>query len=317
MRYLLLLVFGAGCATFELEGMEDPATTGEAIAYATADAIPACPVGQWCVEPAPVSGAPLLHAVWAISADDVFAVGDTGTILRRTNNEWVAMASGTTRNLRGVWAASASNVWAVGVSGTILRFNGTAWSSVTGIATSDIDAVWGSGPNDVWLVGGTTVQHWNGTAFSVTGFGGTLLAVSGSGPNDVWVTGENMNLRRFNGTSWSTVNPGAGTSTFFSVLALTATEVWAADFNPGKEAMRLVGGRWVAFRTGGGIFNGLTAFSTTNVWGAGGSRVGQWNGTAWTLTQPFGANASLWSISATTGHVWIAGSNGLIGHRAF
>ena len=317
MRYFLLVLV-AGCAMSGLDAMEEaPAEVGEIVALDTVAAIAACPVGQWCIEAPPVAGTPLLHAVWAVSAADVFAVGDAGTILRRINDGWTVMASGTTRNLRGVWAESASNVWAVGVSGTILRFNGTAWSPITGIATSDIDAVWGSGPSDVWLVGGTTVQHWNGTGFSATSVGGALLSVSGTGPRDVWVTGENLNLRRFNGTSWTTVNPGAGTSTFFSVLALTTTEVWAADFNPGKEAMHLTGGRWVAQRTGGGIFNGMAAFSASDIWAAGGSRVGQWNGTAWTITQPFGSNASLWSVTTTPGHAWIAGSNALIAHRAF
>jgi hypothetical protein len=289
----------------------DPSSSGNVAAIA------ACPVGQWCLETPPVPATTLLHDVWAISAADVLAVGDNGTILRRTNNDWTVMTSGTTRNLRGVWAASATDAWAVGVSGTILRFDGTAWSVVTGVTSADIDAVWGSGPNDVWLVGGGTVQHWNGSAFSSMGFGGTLLAISGTGPRDVWVTGENANLKHFTGTSWTTVNPGAGTSTFFSVLALTATDVWAADFNPGKEAMHMVGTRWTAQRTSGAVFQGMAAFSANDVWGAGGNRVGNWNGSTWTVTQPFGSNASLWAVTTATSEAWIVGSNALIGHRRF
>ncbi|MEO7735276.1 MAG: WD40 repeat domain-containing protein, partial [Kofleriaceae bacterium] len=135
----------------------------------------------------------LLHAIWAVNANDVFAVGDGGTILRRQNgNAWTQMTSGTTANLRGLWASSSTDVWAGGVGGVILHYDGTAWSPVTG-ATSDVDAVWGSGSNDVWFCGSGTVLRRANNAFTKFSFAGTLLAVSGTGPSDVWVTGENTN----------------------------------------------------------------------------------------------------------------------------
>lgn len=314
-----MLVLVVGCAASELEGMEtdDADDLAVSLAAQALDAIPACPIGQWCVEAAPVASTTLLHDVWAVSPDDVFAVGDGGAILRRINNAWTVMSSGTTRNLRGVWAASATEAWAVGVSGTVVRWNGTAWSVLTGLTSANLDAVWGSGPDDVWMVGGGTVLRWNGTGFTTFGFGGVLLAVSGTGPSDVWVTGENANLKHFTGSGWTSVNPGAGTSTFFSVLALSATEVWAANFNPGRETVHMSGTRWTAQRTSSGIFQGLAAFGATDLWGVGGSRVGQWNGSAWSLTQPFGTSASLWAVATTPGHAWIVGSNALIAHRAF
>ena len=64
----------------------------------------------------------------AVNTGDVFAVGDGGTILRRQNNAWTKMTSGTTSNLRGVWGASGSDMWAVGEAGTVLHWNGTTWA---------------------------------------------------------------------------------------------------------------------------------------------------------------------------------------------
>jgi len=309
MRFLLLVLV-VGCAT------SDPGATEEPVTYENVAEIAPCPVGQWCIETPPVTTAPLLHGVWAVSASDVFAVGDSGTILRRTGGNWTVMASGTTQNLRGVWAASSSDVWAVGVNATVLRFNGTAWSAVTGAATSDVDAVWGSSSTDVWFAGSGTVHHWNGTSFTAFSFGGTLLSVGGSGPNDVWVTGENTNLHHFTGSSWTTVNPGAGTTSFFAVFALSTSDVWAADFNPGKETMHFTGGKWVAQKTSGGIFDGMAGLSSSDVWAAGGSRTGHWNGSAWTIAQPFGS-VQMWSITTTAGNAWLVGSAGLIAHRTF
>ena len=309
MRYLLL-AFLFGCVSPASDATEDPLES-EAISEITA-----CPINTWCTETAPVTGT-LLHGVWAVSAADVFAVGDGGSILRRTNSAWSVMASGTTKNLRGVWAASSSDVWASGVTGTVLHYNGTAWSTRTTPTTSDMDAVWGSGPNDVWFAGGGTVLHWNGSAFTTQGFGGTLLSVEGTGPSDVWVTGENTNLHHFNGSSWTTVNPGAGTSTLFAVLALAGNDVWTSDFMPGKETMHWNGSTWTARGTSGSIFNEMSALSSTDIWGAGGNDVGHWNGTAWTSTQAFGSNAQMWSITTTPGHAWLVGSGALIGHRTF
>src|SRR5688572_15218115 len=122
MQYLVL-VFVIGCVSPDWDAKEVPGESEaeSLLAGQIHTTIPACPVGQWCVEAPPVDGAPLLHGVWAINAEDVFAVGDAGTILRRTNNAWTAMTSGTARNLRGVWASSSSDVWATGGAGTVLH----------------------------------------------------------------------------------------------------------------------------------------------------------------------------------------------------
>jgi hypothetical protein len=305
----LLLVLAASCATSELEAADERVGT-EALTLGS------CPLGQWCVETPQIPIRVLLHAVWAVSATDVFAVGDSGTILRRVNGIWTPMLSGTTNHLRGVWAASSSDVWAVGVNGTVLRFNGTAWSTLANVTTANIDAVWGSSATDVWLAGSGQVTHWDGTSFSGTGFAGSLLSVSGTGPLDVWVTGENTYLHHFTGT-WTTVNPGAGTSTFFAVLALSPTEVWASDFVSNKETMHLVGTKWTAQKNGGSTFEGLSGHASNDVWGAGESHVGHWNGSAWTSVQPFGTNAVLWSVTTAPGAVWVVGDSGLIGYQTF
>lgn len=282
---------------------------------ARAVAIPACATGQWCTEAAPAAGV-LLHAVWAVSANDVFAVGDDGTILRRQNgNAWVDMNAPTTANLRGVWGSSSSDVWAGGVGGALLHFNGSTWSAV-GTQTSDIDAVWGSGPNDVWFCGSGSVLRWTGSSFTKFSFAGTLLAVSGTGPNDVWVTGENTNTHHWNGSSWATISPGAGTTTYFTVLAVAPNDAWVSSFITGKDTMHFTGSKWTAQKAMLTMFNSMSARSATDIWGVGGTgRIGHWDGSTWTVAQPFGSVA-MWSVSTIAGHAWVVGDNSLIVHRA-
>lgn len=275
----------------------------------------ACGSATWCVESVPTSA--LLHGVWAASADDVFAVGDAGTILRRQGNEWTAMASPATANLRTVYGTSSSNVWAVGGGGVAYHFNGSAWSAVA-VATTAINAVWLSSPSDVWMAGTGKVFHSidGGATFAASSHTGTLYAITGTSASDVWAAGENSYLRHYVNGTWSTVNPGAGTSTSFTILAVPG-DVWVTDFMTTKETMHQVKGKWTAAKATGAMFQGLYAPDSKDIWGVGGTKVGRWNGTAWTLTSPFGGAASLWGVTGGAGHVFAVGSNGLIAHYAY
>jgi hypothetical protein len=313
----LLLVLLCGCGVADPDAARDPEES-EALSLST---IAECPIGQWCVEtPASMMPGPRLHGVWAVSADDVFAVGDNGTIVRRTDgNDWVAMSSGTTNHLRSVWGSSSSDVWAGGGSGTVLHFDGTSWSPVSA-QIPNVDSIWGSSASNVWLVGSTVVLRWNGSSFTKFGFGGTLLAVSGTGPNDVWVTGETTYLHHYIGTSWALVMPGIGSS-MTAVLALATNDVWAAGPLPGKETTHYNGIKWTTIKTdpvasNAAMFQSMSAQATNDVWGVGNSKIGHWDGTAWSLEEPFGTNQTLWSISTAPGHAWIVGDNALIAHRA-
>ncbi len=280
-------------------------------------ALPPCASGTWCVETTP-AGTTTLHDVWAASANDVFAVGDSGTIMRRQNNEWVMMNSGTTQSLRSVRGTSASNVWAVGLGGAVLHYDGASWSTVA-VTSANVDAVWLADANNIFLCGGSTVWRSSngGASFTASALGGTLFSISGVSANEVYVTGENAYVRKWSGSSWSTINPGAGTSTYFSVLAIAAGDVWVSDFTPSKETMHLTKNKWAAKATSFSIFQSMHKASATDVWGAGGTKVGRFNGSSWTTSAPFGSGASLWGVTGASGHVWTVGSSGLVGHYVY
>jgi hypothetical protein len=308
---LLSLLALTGCV--ELDDSMEEASFAEAESEL---AIPTCASGTWCIEPSP-AGTATVHDVWAAGANDVFAVGDGGLIMRRQNSEWIAMASGTTLSLRAVFGTSASNVWAVGHGGTVLRFDGTAWSPVA-VTTSNIDAIWLADANTIFMSGGSTVWRSanGGASFTASNMTGSLFAISGTSASEVYVTGENSYVRKWSGSTWSTINPGAGTTTYFSVLAIAPGDVWVSDYTPSKETMHLVKGKWVAKATSSAVFQDLHATTANDLWGVGGSKVGRFNGSAWTVTAPFGTT-SLWSVSGAPGHVWAVGGNGLVAHYAY
>jgi hypothetical protein len=118
---------------------------------------------------------------------------------------WTPVESRAAVVLRGIWGSSANDVWLVGDSGTIRHFgpNATEWAAIPSPTFETLHSVWGSGPNDVWAVGETgTILHWDGTswrssvaAFPVNKKKPHLYGVWGSGPNDVWIVGDGGALR--------------------------------------------------------------------------------------------------------------------------
>lgn len=309
MKYLCLVLL-TGCVTANLDAGADPEES-EVVAAVS------CPT--WCQETSPTTVK--LHGVWAASASDVFAVGDGGTILRRVSGTWTQMTSPTTHDLLGVSGLSSSDVWASGVAvsgvGTVLHFNGTSWSLVSG-TTTDLESVWPASSTDVWFTGAGVVMRWNGSSFSTAAsFSGPLLSISGTTSSDVWVTGETTNVHHWNGSTWTTLTPGVGTTSFLSVLAVAASDDWVSDFNPGKETAHWNGSGWTIFKASTGGWNSMSALSSTDIWGAGGSHVGHWNGTAWSSETPPGTSPVLWSVTTRPGNAWVVGASGLIGYRTF
>lgn len=227
-------------------------------------------------------------------------------------------------DLYAVWATSANDVWAVGEYGTgtspgrtlILHYNGTAWSHVSSPnigatnAENGLLSVTATASNNAWAVGtyynGTTHQtlilRWNGTSWlhitSPNPGGSTvsneLQGVAATATNNAWavgyydVTGGQRTLTmRWNGTSWTTVtspNPGGTThaNQLNAVTAISPTNFWAVgDYGNGTSertlAMQWNGSSWsttatpnLGAATANNGLNAVDASSASNLWVVGG-----------------------------------------------
>ncbi|MBN9166046.1 MAG: hypothetical protein BGO98_24485 [Myxococcales bacterium 68-20] len=110
-----------------------------------------------------------LHAIWGSSADDIWAVGDQGTMrrLRAGQTEWEMVPPVTNESLHAIWGTSATNIWVAGENGTILHYDGNEWTPQraafpAGKKKPLLTGIWGSGPDDVWIVGGHVALHYDG-----------------------------------------------------------------------------------------------------------------------------------------------------------
>ncbi|MGH3157280.1 MAG: hypothetical protein ACRDNF_11985 [Streptosporangiaceae bacterium] len=248
---------------------------------------------------------------------------------------------GTGTVLDGVTALSASDVWAVGDYGTsslIEHWNGTSWAKVpspspgSGYGTF-LEAVSATSASDAWAVGQyfapgqilkglSLILHWNGTSWTRVASPNPgdpetkdldLAGLTSLSPSDAWVAGSygtsagqaRTLVLHWNGTKWTRVaSPDPGTSENYldGLSVVSASDIWAAGsyFPSGQPAQTLAlhwdGTSWAQVATpdpgsGGSFLRGVAASSSSAAWAAGTYSVNQgagernlllrWNGTSW------------------------------------
>jgi alpha-tubulin suppressor-like RCC1 family protein len=190
----------------------------------------------WSVSPPPAVGLLFGEAITVVSANDVWAVGDTGG---------------------GTISAHFDGTKWTDVSTPRFQPNNTEDNFLTGITNAGPDNVWASGWGDDDGANFRTpyVLHWDGSAWSLVllpdpGSEGTLLeGVAAVSPGDVWAVGgtfatDGASLavtEHFDGTSWSTVaglDPGqlaALSSNSLSAIASTGTTTAPTLFAVGAQ----------------------------------------------------------------------------------
>ncbi|HEX7337712.1 MAG TPA: hypothetical protein VF252_10930 [Gemmatimonadales bacterium] len=108
--------------------------------------------------PSFAAAAQQLNGVWAVGANDAFAVANAGYIFRYDGAAWNPMLSPTGNNLTDVWGNSGTNVYAVG-DGGILHYDGSSWS----FSSSEPGRrVWGT-DSEVFVLTDTAVLRKSGT----------------------------------------------------------------------------------------------------------------------------------------------------------
>ena len=232
-----------------------------------------------------------------------------------------ASAAGSAGQLHAVAAVSATDVWAVGCSGgcngpdsLVLHWNGKKWSKVASPDPSTVSSllfgvtavsgtdVWAAGseiPDASTLLSTTMVLHWNGKKWSrvhsptVSDASTTLYGVSADSATDAWAVGNeciypacpdpgittDTFTMHWNGKKWSRVaSPSFGgtNNVLFGVSALRPDNAWAVGDSSvtGALIVHWNGKKWseVPAANPGSAFNDLQAVSAASaedIWAAG------------------------------------------------
>jgi hypothetical protein len=118
---------------------------------------------SWQPSPLPQTLGRAFYKVWGAASDNLYVVGELGTIWHRTGTTWALEANApplATGNLTTVSGCDAGDVYAVGGQ-DVLQWNGTTWSRdpVSMALLNTVNGVSCAAPGEVVLVGSAGVKE--------------------------------------------------------------------------------------------------------------------------------------------------------------
>ena len=152
-----------------------------------------------------------LRGVWGSSPDNVWAVGDRGTIIHWDGSQWSKVQSPTNLILWDIWGTSADNVYALHISlanqSKLIHFDGTEWREITDqlpVGERSLVSLWFDKGGTGYLTGNYMV-YYDGTVFNGIDINqnASLLRVRGRNSADVFAVGVNGRVYHFNGIDWT------------------------------------------------------------------------------------------------------------------
>ena len=192
-------------------------------------------------------GSDTFYGVAGAGASDVWAVGDT-TFAHWTGTTWSTVSAPSGANglpFYAVWLSGPGAGWAVGEEGCYAQLTSGTWTFV-GHSSDGYSylGVWGSAANDVYVVGNghsiagigdpLLIRHYDGTGWTDVSANvdpnhasPPLNAIWGADATHVWAVGEGGNAIFWNGTLWTPLLTGAGSSeSLKAVWGSGARDVW-------------------------------------------------------------------------------------------
>lgn len=168
-----------------------------------------------------------LNDIWGTSPDNIYAVGDFGTIIHYDGATWSTVFNGgdTPVQLLSVWGTGPDNVFVCGTSGTVLHFDGAQWKVMRAGIGASLWQAWGPSANSVYIVGSNGyILHYDGTSISrmTSPVTSSIYSVWGTADNNVYAVGYGGILLHYDGTSWSELD---------TITAYNLYSVWGSDAN--------------------------------------------------------------------------------------
>lgn len=271
--------------------------------------------GSWSIETSPTGSS--LRSVFMVSANDGWAVGVGGVILRWDGVNWNTVSSPTTEHLYSVFMVSPTDGWAVGgfSGGVIIRWNGVSWNIFPLTLTYTLNSVFMVNANDGWASGVTgQIFRWDGSNWNAvtSPTNHQLYSLYMVSSSDGWAVGGDNTIIRWNGANWNIVPSPPNMGFLMSVFMVSATDGWAVGRD--ETLIRWNGVSWntVSSPTTSQLISVYMVSSTDGWIVCEDGTMLRWDGANWnTLPNPTTSNLySLYMVSANNG--WAVGQLGTI-----
>ena len=152
--------------------------------------------------------------IWATSPDNIYFVGNKGSIVHYDGSTFTKMESGTTCRLEDVWGIDDNHIWAVGTEtnnsrSVILFYNGKEWKTLHDTDNERkcwSNSVWTDSPYLLFLNGGSGRYLFNLMQEKLSKYesAGEWFGydVYGTAYNDIFASTAGSELLHFNGSTW-------------------------------------------------------------------------------------------------------------------
>lgn len=167
-----------------------------------------------------VWGSFAMQKIWMNSINDIYIIGDGGSIAHYDGLMWTKQESGTTIDLRDVWGSpDGKTVWACGYSNDnkrsiLLKYTGTIWSVYWNVENGRppygdvVISLWGE--TNLYSASNLGIYKQNilnsdtvSQSLPVSHF---PYRIRGSGENNIAVVGDFGMIWHYNGASWKLLN---------------------------------------------------------------------------------------------------------------
>ncbi|MFZ2324731.1 MAG: hypothetical protein WAV89_13670, partial [Ignavibacteriaceae bacterium] len=177
-----------------------------------------------------------VNKIWGSSGNDLYAVGNAGSIARYNGNNWNKLISGTEYYLSDIVGSNNGEVFIIGnksseAKGMVIKSkNGINFNTLVESETvsesqifkpklnGSLTSIWLDQNNTLYVAGDFFYRYklnkWNYvTSFPNNFIGGNyyanhfgfLTGICGNKSNDMWVIGERNTVRHFNGITWKQI----------------------------------------------------------------------------------------------------------------
>lgn len=171
-----------------------------------------CGVEGWCWQRPRPTGE-YIYRIWGAAADDLWALGDNGLMLRGDGRVFAPLPRMTRVGLQDVRGSGPNDVWAVGLKGAALRWRGKAWETVDSGTDLALSSVWSFAPDHAYAVGEKgLILRWDGARWQAktSASSDTLTAIWGArrqdGSIDLWMVGDNGVVVRGDGERFQVID---------------------------------------------------------------------------------------------------------------
>ena len=266
-----------------------------------------------------------LHAVRALAADRVIAVGDRGTVLAWDGRAWSFEDTPTRERLLALAQAPSGELFAVGEHGTILRrASGATWTSMASGTEATLRAIVAVTATDVLAGGDGLALHFDGTAWTRE----ALPAAEVPDGSSLVALARHEGVVHALGSR--TLDGGAPQRTILArdasgwhALSTVAADVGSLCSQPdgnlvlsGSSARHGDGRTWQERPFGADRPLDAIWCAQPDVWAAGyAGRLAHWDGHGW-HHEELGTKLDVDDLDGTSpSDIWAVGEHGLIAHR--